>query len=327
MAEQGLVLVDSDDLAVLIESDPRLRSEHTRRAYRRDLAAFRQWGSGQLPTKLTTEAYLADLLAQGKSPATVNRALAAIRWLARKLVDWAREHRGLSDKERARYIEFASAVCEVKNVRQDTDRPPKGRQVLSGELAALLEACDGDRPADTRDAAIIALAWTFGPRRSEIANLDLADIEAVDDPQVKVTITKAKGDKTREVYLGNGAADALADWLAIRGDEPGPLFLAIDKANRVQVGGLSAEALAQMLDRRAERAGVKSLAWHDLRRTLAGDLLDDGVDIATVAKILGHASVQTTARYDRRGSRAVAKALQSRHVPYRRRDAKGVVKG
>ena len=74
-----------------------------------------------------------------------------------------------------------------------------------------------------------------------------------------------------------------------------------------------------MLDRRAEQAGVKSLGWHDLRRTVAGDLLDGGTDIATVAKVLGHASVQTTVRYDRRDSRAVEKALRARHVPYRRR--------
>jgi len=58
---------------------------------------------------------------------------------------------------------------------------------------------------------------------------------------------------------------------------------------------------------------VPGLARH------AADLLDNGTDIATVAKVLGQASVQTTGRYDRRGSRAVAKALQSRHVPYRRR--------
>ena len=315
------VIEDTDKLAVLIESDPRLRSPHTKRAYRRDLAGFLDWSGGkQVVTKLTVEAYLADLLAQGKSPATVNRALASIRWLARKIVDMAREHPQLSDYVRRRRIEDASAVCEVQNVRQDTTRPPKGRQVLSGELAALLDACDGDRPADVRDAAIIALAWTFGPRRSEIADLDLADIEVQEDNVVKVTITKGKGGKTREVYLGNGAADALSDWLDVRGQEPGSLFLAIDKANRVQDGGLSAEALGQMLDKRAEQAGVKSLAWHDMRRTVAGDLLDTGVDISTVAKVLGHASVQTTARYDRRDARAVKRALDKRHVPYRRRN-------
>ena len=79
--------------------------------------------------------------------------------------------------------------------------------------------------------------------------------------------------------------------------------------------------LAQMLDRRAEQAGVKSLSWHDMRRTVAGDLLDEGTDIATVARVLGHASVQTTARYDRRDARAVKRALDKRHVPYRRRHA------
>ena len=101
--------------------------------------------------------------------------------------------------------------------------------------------------------------------------------------------------------------------------EPGPLFLAIWKAGQAQTGGLSPEALGQMLDRRASAAKVKSLSWHDMRRTVAGDLLDEGTDIATVARVLGHASVQTTARYDRRDARAVQKALQARHVPYRRR--------
>ena len=76
----------------------------------------------------------------------------------------------------------------------------------------------------------------------------------------QVPYRQASGGKVRQVQIGNGAADALADWLAIRGQEPGPLFLAITKGNEIQTGGLSAEALGQMLDRRAEQGGVKSLA-------------------------------------------------------------------
>ena len=47
--------------------------------------------------------------------------------------------------------------------------------------------------------------------------------------------------------------------------------------------------------------------------------MDGRANISIFARVLGHAGVQTTARYDRRGSRAVTKALRSRHVPYRRR--------
>ena len=172
----------------------------------------------------------------------------------------------------------------------------------------------GQRTFGTRRSS----PWTCGPRRAELAGLDLSDIEAVDGGW-QVTI-RGKGGKVRQVQIGNGAADALSDWLAVRGDAPGPVFLAITKGNEIQAKGVSAEALAQMLDRRAEQAKVKSLSWHDMRRTVAGDLLDEGTDIATVAKVLGHASVQTTARYDRRDARAVAKALDKRHVPYRRRN-------
>jgi site-specific recombinase XerD len=58
------------------------------------------------------------------------------------------------------------------------------------------------------------------------------------------------------------------------------------------------------------------LDWHDLRRTTASNLLDAGADIATVAGILGHSNLQTTARYDRRGERARIKASELVTVPY-----------
>ena len=66
----------------------------------------------------------------------------------------------------------------------------------------------------------------------------------------------------------------------------------------------------------ADRAGVAAFSPHDCRRSLAGDLLDAGVDLATVLAMLGHASPATTARYDRRGERAVRQASERVHVPY-----------
>jgi len=72
--------------------------------------------------------------------------------------------------------------------------------------------------------------------------------------------------------------------------------------------------------KRAAEAEVTDVHFHDLRRTFISDLLNKGVDVATVAKLAGHSNPQTTLRYDRRKMETRRRAVSTLHVPYHRRE-------
>ncbi len=82
---------------------------------------------------------------------------------------------------------------------------------------------------------------------------------------------------------------------------------------------MTPQAVYNALQKRGAEAGVDDISPHDLRRTLVGDLLDAGADLPTVQRIAGHASPETTSRYDRRGDRTAQAAADLMHVPYARR--------
>jgi len=149
-------------------------------------------------------------------------------------------------------------------------------------------------------------------RRAELAGLDLADWSA-DPPTLRV---RGKGDKERLVPLAGGAAAATRAWLRARGDHPGGLFLPVNKGGRICNDRLGAGAIYATLRKRLVEAGVARLSPHDLRRTFVGDLLDAGIDLATVQRLAGHASPTTTARYDRRGEATKRRAIEALHFPY-----------
>ena len=79
---------------------------------------------------------------------------------------------------------------------------------------------------------------------------------------------------------------------------------------------MPSEAVFYLLAARARVAGVAGFSPHDLRRSFVSDLLDSGADIAAVQQLAGHASIMTTARYDRRGECTKKKA--ARLLPYGR---------
>jgi integrase len=242
-------------------------------------------------------------LAETYSPATANKMLSALRGVLKAA--WRLGLMAADDYTRA---------ADVESVKGST--LPAGRALTAGEIAALLEACANDpTPAGARDAAMIALLRVGGLRRAELCALDIGDYTPADGQ----LIIRGKRNKERTAYVTNGAADALADWLQIRGDEPGPLFCPVNKGGRIITRWMYPEAVFNMLRKRGEQAGVKDLSPHDLRRTFVSDLLDAGADISTVQRLAGHSSVTTTARYDRRGEEAKRKAVELLHVPYVRR--------
>jgi site-specific recombinase XerD len=157
--------------------------------------------------------------------------------------------------------------------------------------------------------------YSGGLRREEITKLDITDYAE----RGGKLIVRGKRSKERTAYLAEGAIAALADWMSVRGAEVvGPLFLAVTKSGKIMYSRrLTPQAIYVLLMRRAKRAGVESFSPHDLRRTFVSDLLDAGVDLATVAKMAGHSNVQTTARYDRRPEKRKQDAANLLKIPYR----------
>jgi integrase len=138
------------------------------------------------------------------------------------------------------------------------------------------------------------------------------------DPETcQLRIRNGKGRKDRLVYATTGVKLALAAWLAARGVEPGPLFWPANGRGRPLVARrMSDPAVRLLLQRRAKQARVRAFTPHDLRRSFISDLLDAGADMATVQRLAGHANVQTTSKYDRRGEQAKQRAAELLHVPF-----------
>ena len=290
--------LDRNPAAVYLASLPSPESRRTLGATLKVLAGLLSGGTAdaaRIPWGAVRYAHTAAVraaLLQRYRPATANKYLAVLRGVLRSAVR-------LGQMDLASY----QAATDFKGVKGET--LPSGRALAPGELRALVRAClEGPGPGGARDVAVMALLYGCGLRRAEAVSLALEDV----DLEGGVVTVHGKGRKDRTAHVPPGAKHALARWAATRGPDPGPFLCPVDKAGRVTVRSMTSQALYLTLQKRATEAGVAAFSPHDLRRTFVSDLLDAGADLATVQKLAGHADPGTTARYDRRGEAAKAKA-------------------
>lgn len=235
------------------------------------------------------------------APSTSNKIISAVKGVMKQC-----SRLGYISEE-----EFLKA-CDIPSVKGK--RAPKGRALSKEELRSVFHSCsvDVNRKRGIRDYAILAVMYSSGFRRSEVVALDLEDY---DPSRETLTVRSGKGNLDRTSPMNLGACESTDLWLDIRGSTPGPLFLPISKSERTMDRRMTDQGVLYILQRRAREAGVAAFTPHDLRRTFIGDLLDAGADIATVQQLAGHANVQTTARYDRRGEEAKRRAAAMLDLP------------
>ncbi|MCA9292219.1 MAG: site-specific integrase [Phycisphaerales bacterium] len=245
------------------------------------------------------------------SPASQNKMLAAVRGVVRACCELELIN---TDRERALLREFRAKKAKTDKVA--------GRYIKWGERRALFKIAEADEtPRGVRDAAILGLLCV-GLRRAEIVALDLCDY---DRDNGTLAILNSKGQRSRHIFISNGAKIALDRWVNLRGDSDGALLLPVSRGGKQvfyttkqtkKPRRLDPNSVFQAVRRLADGAGIESLSPHDFRRTAISDLIDAREPLSDIQMHVGHASPVTTSKYDRRGDRAKQRLAKAIQVPF-----------
>lgn len=261
----------------------RFLSPATVRAYQGDLSAFISWlGEKGLDAQgLGTReirSYLAELSKKKLAPASINRALAALRGFYSFAVE--RELYDTNPLEGVRGLK-APKNLPVVLFEEELDR------LLEGESESFIEA---------RNKALFEVLYSTGCRVGELAALRVAQVRFGVD-RVKI---RGKGGRERFVFIGRQAAEALDTYLPLRDQ----LLMEKNRAGEEALfvnfrgGALSPRGVFYILRRRLGEKGIpKPAGPHSLRHSFATHLLDRGADIRVVQELLGHESLSTTQVY------------------------------
>ena len=259
---------------------------NTLAAYRRDLLDAHEATGGLAGADHEALAgYLRGLAKRGLTARTAARRLSCLR-----------QYFGFLVGEGVRADDPGAAI----------DAPVAGRRLprtlSEADVEALLDAArrapgsGAAGPRGVRLVAMVELLYAAGLRVSELVGLPMSALGG----DRRMLLVRGKGDKERFVPVGDVAADALGDYLAVR-----PRFLRGGRASpwlfpsRGGGGHLTRHRFAQMLKALALEAGLEPAAVspHVLRHAFASHLLANGANLRSVQVMLGHADISTTQIY------------------------------
>jgi site-specific recombinase XerD len=143
-----------------------------------------------------------------------------------------------------------------------------------------------------RDRAIFMLMLRCGLRLEEVANLTIGNLDL---KQRKIIVAKGKGGKGRVVYISNDALDALMQYLRVRISMRTKSIFLVEKGT-CSGKGISARGIRKRMEYYAGKARLK-VCCHQLRHTMATQLLNADADLVTIQDLLGHTRIKTTQRY------------------------------
>lgn len=266
----------------------------TRAAYCLDLQHFASWFAQTLGEAFSPEAvtptdvreYRGYLLqVEKRQPSTVNRRLAALR----------------------RFFQWAKAIGLAKELPTDN---------VKGVASALraphwLEKRDVDRlirtverHGNTRDLAIVLTLRHTGIRVSELCSLAMGDVET-SERKGTLTVRSGKGGRFRVLPLNVDARRAIASYLEVRPTAPDD-YLFIGQRGQ----GVSSRAVELLVAKYARLAGLEDVTPHTLRHSFGKHALDAGADLVSVAALLGHQRLETTAIYTTPSQRDLEKVVE-----------------
>jgi len=262
------------------------RSTSTKRAYAADLEdffggatvekvdAFLSLATAEMNYQVTL--FKSRLIGEGKSEATVNRRLAAVKSLVKF----------------SRMIGATAGEVGVAGEKVKAYRDTKGVGVDG--MKGILSVIDRSTAGGKRDYAIIRLFWENALRRGEIEKLDLSDF---DGTRLSI-LGKGRGTQKEWIELSTKAIDALNEWIAARGTQPGALFVSLD--NRTAGHRLTGKSLERIVSHYAEAAGIeRKVSPHRLRHTSITAALEElNGDTRAVQTFSRHAKIETLMIYD-----------------------------
>lgn len=269
-------------------------SDNTKRAYRADMAHY---ASTQRYLPTTPEGFAEYLVEMaGKY---------AVATIQRRLIAVSKAHKALGYDDPAKSELVRATMRGIR--RSYCVKQRQATALLRDDLFAVLSKL-GNRPKDIRDRALLLLGFTTAMRRSELANLDFADLEFV-TKGLLVHLRHSKTDQEgqgRMIAVPFGrtrhcAVQAIQAWISLADIHEGALFLGIDKHGNISNQRISGETVSTVVKSSLAEAGYDPAHYsgHSLRAGFATSAAQAGASSYKIRQTTGHKSETSLNRYIR----------------------------